>query len=383
MTLPVVDVSFGSNRGYPRDISLRQEGKPSHPVDLCRRNFLIRCCQGASAALFTPRLRGLSFPASGSGDSPNALPGTAFHLHPHYRAQMPLDALLLKTKAGLDSFITEKYADQIAAILANWTSSLLQSPQHLAAIEKTLAQEFSGVSLSPSESRLIRPGPAFDIRQNKFAETPTLSRDAFAKQFASSLNSFSKILTAEFQVTSIDAGLQPPPNSEPPTHLRTRVRYDIVGSGKDFHREQRTGSWDLEWEPSSSPAGSALHSWRSLDETRARCTDPAFLDVASQALGSNPSYSSQLLHGTDYWRTVLDAACGIDIYGHNGVSVGDIDGDGFDDLYICQPAGLPNRSYRNRRDGTFEDITESSGVGVLENTACALFVDFTTTATRT
>jgi hypothetical protein len=41
----------------------------------------------------------------------------------------------------------------------------------------------------------------------------------------------------------------------------------------------------------------------------------------SAALGNNSSYSAQLLHGTDYWRTVLDGASGIDIYGHNGVSV--------------------------------------------------------------
>ena len=82
------------------------------------------------------------------------------------------------------------------------------------------------------------------------------------------------------------------------------------------------------------------------------------------------------MHGSDYWRTVLDGACGIDIYGHNGVSVADIDNDGFDDLYICQPAGLPNRLYRNRGDGTFEDITETSGLGILESTACALFADF-------
>ena len=72
---------------------------------------------------------------------------------------------------------------------------------------------------------------------------------------------------------------------------------------------------------------------------------------------------------------MLDGACGIDVYGHNGVSIGDIDGDGYDDLYVCQPGGLPNRLYRNRGDGTFEDITEASGVGVIENTACALIVD--------
>ena len=43
---------------------------------------------------------------------------------------------------------------------------------------------------------------------------------------------------------------------------------------------------------------------------------------------------------------------------------------------MCQSAGLPNRLYRNRGDGTFEDITEASGLGILDNTACAVFADF-------
>ena len=112
------------------------------------------------------------------------------------------------------------------------------------------------------------------------------------------------------------------------------------------------------------------------DETRSRSTERLYTDITHTAFQSISSYYSQLSHGADYWRTILDGASGIDIYGHNGVSLGDIDGDGYDDLYICQPAGLPNRLYRNRGDGTFEDITESSGVGLLDNTACALFADF-------
>src|SRR5207244_11475338 len=61
--------------------------------------------------------------------------------------------------------------------------------------------------------------------------------------------------------------------------------------------------------------------------------------------------------------------------GRNRVSVGAIDNDGFDDVYLCQPARLSNRLYRNRGHGTFEDITEASEVGIIENTACALFAD--------
>src|SRR3984957_16853928 len=119
-----------------------------------------------------------------------------------------------------------------------------------------------------------------------------------------------------------------------------------------------------------------LRKWQMLDEERSRALDPVFVDIAAQAFGGNAAFASQLAFGSDHWQTVLDGGCGIDIYGHNGVSIADVDGDGFDDLYVCQPAGLPNRLFRNRGDGTFEDITAASGVGLLENTACALFADF-------
>ena len=71
---------------------------------------------------------------------------------------------------------------------------------------------------------------------------------------------FRRLITAEFQVTSIDVG----PNSAldpPPARLRTGVRYELVGPARDFYRQQRVGQWELEWE--SSPAGEfRLHSWR-------------------------------------------------------------------------------------------------------------------------
>jgi Flp pilus assembly protein TadD len=284
-----------------------------------------------------------------------------FHVHPHYRAQTPLDAALLKTRAGLDDFITEKYHDRIAAILAEWRTNLADS------IQNTLAPGFLGSSPLPSASRIVRADAALEVRQVSFSEQATLPRDNFIQQLRSSLNNFSAIETTEFQITQLDA--------QPGGGLRTRVRYELAGSGTGFHREQRVGWWDLEWD-AASPDQYRLRSWQFGEETRARSAKPWYEDIAPRAFVQATSYSEQLLRGVDDWRTVLDGACGIDIYGHNGVSVGDIDGDGFDDLYVCQPGGLPNRLYRNRGDGTFEDITDSSGVGLLENTACAIFADF-------
>src|SRR5580704_4059392 len=374
-------------------IALSQPAKTNDSVDLRRRDFLVRCCQGVSAAMIPARLRGLAFPFP-AFESENKLPPNGeLHLHPHYRAQMPLDATLLKTQAGFDGFVTEKYHDQIAGFLAEWTSSLLQSPQDTKAVEKILTSNFSGFSLRPIESRVVRSGAALEIRKDKFTPGTALGRDAFLQDLQSAMSSFSKIVTAEFQVVGISvipaplsgantdgkdavrtAGEDAGATEIPQLKLQTRVRYELVGSGRDFFREQRVGHWDLEWEENS-VGNFYLRNWQGLEETTSRAADPIYIDIAVQALGSNPSYASQLLHGVDYWRTVLDGACGIDIYGHNGVSVGDIDGDGFEDLYVCQPAGLSNRLYRNSGDGTFEDITEASGVGILENTACALFID--------
>jgi tetratricopeptide (TPR) repeat protein len=386
-------LDFGSTSEYQGDIALRSTGKTrhsvepastdlvsagGHSVDQGRRDFLIRFCQGASAALVPAGLRGFGFFPGHFLGIQNTLPSLGdgqLHLHPHYRAQTPLNAMLLKTQSGLDVFVTEKYQDQIAAILAEWSFSLLQSPENTRAIEKALTMDFSGASLLPIESQPARSGAALEIRRNTFALANALGRDAFLHDLRLAMSWFSKILTAEFQVVSIEAVPAPASVSQPPSGLRTRVRYELVGSGKTCRREQRVGHWHLEWETNS--AGDfRLKNWQTLEETSSRTTDPVFVDIAAQALGGNPSYSSQLLRGADYWRTVLDGACGIDIYGHNGVSVGDFDGDGFDDLYVCQPAGLPNRLYRNRGDGTFEDVTEASGVGILENTACALFADF-------
>src|SRR5437899_573287 len=176
-----------------------------HPVDSGRRNFLIRCSQGASAALIPASLRDLAF----SLDPHNAPPGE-FHLHPHYRSQTPIDAALLKVKAGLDDFITEKYADQIGAILAEWGQGLIQSPQDVKAVARVFTPSFLGFSQRPRDSRLVRPGPAVEAHQIKFARQPSLGRDAFVQELRSDLGTFSKILTAEFQVTSINAGALSP-----------------------------------------------------------------------------------------------------------------------------------------------------------------------------
>lgn len=107
-------------------------------------------------------------------------------------------------------------------------------------------------------------------------------------------------------------------------------------------------------------------------QVAARDAETWFIDVTGGALTG--ASREQLARGVPYWAAALDPATGIDIYGNNGIAVGDVDGDGVDEIYVCQPGGLPNRLLK--WDGaTLADITEAAGVGVLDATSCALFVD--------
>jgi hypothetical protein len=57
-----------------------------------------------------------------------------------------------------------------------------------------------------------------------------------------------------------------------------------------------------------------------------------------------------------------------------GVAAGDVDGDGFPDLFLTDAFG-PARLFRNRGDGTFEETTARSGISVSGNARSAAFAD--------
>ena len=96
-----------------------------------------------------------------------------------------------------------------------------------------------------------------------------------------------------------------------------------------------------------------------------------FSDCTAAVLGKNESYHQQLLHGTDHWRNRLVRDLGLDVVANHGIAIGDVNGDGLDDLYVCQQGGLPNRLYLRNPDGSAIDASASSGADWLEYCASA------------
>jgi tetratricopeptide (TPR) repeat protein/peroxiredoxin len=302
-----------------------------------------------------------------SGD--HSFPFADIRLAPHYPVKSPLDDVLLKVVPGADEYITEKYAFEITQLLGEWSRALKTAPRALASLMKFLGPSIEAASLLPAREIAPRSGNGIEVLRRRFPRELVSGREKFLHELENYFSAMARVETAEFEIVGIEdvTGL--------PMGFDINIRYNLVGTCKDHSREQRVGNWLTRWSHSETHGWQALR-WQATGETVARTREPIFIDVTASAFGQTASYKDQLLRGVDHWRTILDGASGIDVYGNSGLAAGDFDNDGFDDLYICQPAGLPNRLYRNRGDGTFEDVTEQSGVGVLDDTACALFADF-------
>jgi hypothetical protein len=161
-----------------------------------------------------------------------------------------------------------------------------------------------------------------------------------------------------------------------------------IALGVDFrHFSGATGEYYF---PEINGAGSALLDYDNDGDLDLYLVQGALLDPAAsldEALFPPKSgepvcdqlYRNDLFHdamGSQRQRFVrVTPDSGIEGCGYGtGVTVGDYDADGWDDLYVSHFG--PNRLWRNRGDGTFEDVTAAAGTEEDRWSTAAAFFDY-------
>jgi hypothetical protein len=102
---------------------------------------------------------------------------------------------------------------------------------------------------------------------------------------------------------------------------------------------------------------------------------PAFEDVTAAVFSATSRWKLQMLHGVDQYMGRHDRLIGKSYIGSHGIAIGDLNNDGFDDIYVAQQGGLPNRLYLHQRDNTVKEVSQSAQVDYLDNTRGVLIVD--------
>ncbi len=159
--------------------------------------------------------------------------------------------------------------------------------------------------------------------------------------------------------------------------VSTRQYFSISGHTKSGTVEQHA-TWDIGWDRGvgESPPRMRWIRVEEFEQTESRQPSGAlFADCTESVLGGNRSYADQFLHGLNHWFDRIQDQGSDVLRGNPGLAVGDVNGDGLDDLYVCQETGLPNRLYIQNRDGSASDESASWGVDWLQSSRSALLVD--------
>ena len=156
--------------------------------------------------------------------------------------------------------------------------------------------------------------------------------------------------------------------------LEAEVMVEVRGvDGEGRSRRQVNALWHTRWTRDSPPRLSSLQV-RHYEESLVKVGE-GFEDLSQPVLGSNGHFDLQVNRGIEDWAARLTRLGDFSLTGHHGLAVGDVNGDGRDDLYVCDGGSLPNRLYLQQADGTAVDVSAQAGVDWLEDTRSALLVD--------
>ncbi|MSR46109.1 MAG: VCBS repeat-containing protein [Planctomycetes bacterium] len=276
-----------------------------------------------------------------------------------------------------DGWLTEQLARRTDKTLKKWAAHLsATTPPDVKELEHYVAPEFEIGRLRPDELDVAYDQANFRVlRPAEGAVARAHSRDrrgaaGFAASLAELLAPMEGATSRRFSIKTIFVHADETP-------LRTWVRIEALAKVPRGTLQQ-ISYWNCLWRlpPGEEPGLLESITLDSFEEVEGRgTTGTLFADCTLAVMSKTTAFERQLQIGSEEWLARMDTRLGYDTRGHQGVAIGDADGDGLDDVYICQAGGLPNRLFLHQADGTVKDVSQEAGVDWVEPTHGALFLD--------
>ena len=291
---------------------------------------------------------------------------------------------------GWDTEVFSQQAEAQLSLLAEWLQQ--HDGRDRLALERILADDFVADRLVPENLTTVFDDGVVQVRRRAAVQAAPGDVPFAARSHPSSdgIERFSELIErfgaggpwkAKFKLFRVRMGAPGDP-------VLTRQYVALSGPSDEGTREWNA-IWTMHWEADSTGSprvdsvqtGSPriLEIWvDTFEEVVARALTPGscFLaDCTSSVFQGVASFEQQMSYGTDYWLQRMERRFAVFYFGHQGMSVGDVNGDELEDLYVCQPGGLPNRLYLQNEDGSVRDVSAQAGVDLLDYTRSALLID--------
>ena len=191
------------------------------------------------------------------------------------------------------------------------------------------------------------------------------------REFAASIEPFAARYSQypdarhKVKVTRIDADR---------TGAESTVLFELTGSAAT-ESWQHTAEWRCRWERVTGELQLTEIEVTHGQSVHCDGKSSLFTEFTASVLGPELGEGPQLARSSAFWAGQIETRIGSDLMGHHGLAIGDLNGDHLDDLYVCQPGGVPNLVLIQNRDGTVSDRAADWGLDILDATRSALILD--------
>ncbi len=280
-----------------------------------------------------------------------------------------------------DGWDSEAFHDQVTAQLKS-LSKLFHSGEPLSESEgeKLVVDGFSCGALVPGNLEVVfSDGTVAVARSDGGSSSASFAgRDGFSGALEEIARIFrgATDLRVKFKVFDIRENAGEDAGEKEGQGSITKQYFSISGRSKKSYIEQKS-TWETRWSVSGdlAPKLASIEISDFEQVTTVEGNETLFTDCTTSVLGKNADFEEQFLRGMSEWFERAQDARYFALLGAAGLSVGDVNGDGMDDVFSCQEGGLPNRLFLQNPDGTATDVSKEWGVDWLEASRSALLVD--------
>ncbi len=271
------------------------------------------------------------------------------------------------TADGWESELVSGRIEEQLKQIARWLAD--PSQMAIAELQAMADATFRGSALRPNSMKCVFEGEPFRIERAGDVESDEAlyrSQLGFVEAMRALRLPYEEArgVRVEFKLIRIDLS---------GGSIATRQYFSISGIDSEGPVEEHA-TWSSTWTREDHPRIQSL-GMDGYERSRAKSDGPLFSDCTESVLGRRIAEDEVLGRGLPHWYRRIEMRFGQSPLGYHGLSLGDVNGDGLDDLYFCNPGGIPNQLFVQNSDGTVTERSAEAGVDWMMMTMSSLFVD--------
>lgn len=132
----------------------------------------------------------------------------------------------------------------------------------------------------------------------------------------------------------------------------TTIQYVALSGHLPKGMVEQNATWEMRWKMDATSNHPVLQGITLKEFEVARSTvdqGGIFSDCTMSVMGNVPMFREQFHRGMNHWLERIQDRRYYYILSQPGIAVGDVNGDGLDDIYVCQEKGCPTVCFFNRQ----------------------------------